>query len=169
MIQRIQSIYLVLAFTCVVLAIFFPLFSIEIATDTVKYTADFGAQGLIAEGTVGEKLETTQMPLYAVFIGLGLITLAALFLYKNRKRQVWVVRISLILHLLVSVGIYSFYYIGRSFIAGSIELPEGETATVKLSTMAGFYFLLATLPLLLLAIRGIKSDEKLVKSLDRLR
>jgi uncharacterized membrane protein len=169
MIQRVQSIYLALAFLCAVLVIFFPLFSIEIGTDTVKYTADFGAHGLIADGVLGENLKTTQIPLYVVFIGLALITLAALFLYKNRKRQLWIVRISLIVHLLISVGIYSFYYIGRSFIAKSIELPDGETATVKLGTMAGFYFLIATIPLLVLAIRGIKADEKLVKSLDRLR
>lgn len=169
MIQRIQTIYLLLAFTCVVLVIFFPIFSLKVSTDTMAFDTEFGAYGLVTEGVPGAELSSRHMPLYLVFITLSLFTLAAVFLYKNRKRQLLVSRLGLILHVLVAAGIYAFYYVGRSFLAESISLPEGQSATVRLGMMPGFYFLVSTIPLLLLAIRGIKRDENLVKSLDRLR
>lgn len=169
MIQRIQTIYLFLAFVCIVLCIFFPLFSVQVSTDFAQSTAEFGAYGFVTDGLPGAELGAIEMPVYIVFIFLALFTLAAIFLYKKRKRQLMVTRLSMIFHFLAAAGVYAFYYIGRSFLAENIELPDDQTATVKLAMMPGFYFLVSTIPLLLLAIRGIKRDEMLVKSLDRLR
>jgi len=169
MIQRIQSVYLALALICVILLNYFPLFFIDISTDAAKSHAEFGAHGLVAEGILGENLDRAQFPFYYVYVFLSLLTLLALFMYKNRRRQIIFCRISLIFHLLVIAGMYSFYYGGKSFLADTIVIPEGETATITLSLAAGFYLIIATIPLLLLAIRGIRNDEKLVKSLDRLR
>lgn len=81
----------------------------------------------------------------------GLVALISIFLFKNRKLQLNLVRFAT----LSSLGAIA-----------SLFLIQPWEHIVKLWP---FYLLPVGLVLLILAIRGIKSDEKLVKSLDRLR
>ena len=80
-----------------------------------------------------------------VFAILGVISLVAIFLYKNRKRQMWIVAFLLLASILVFV-----YAIDISALIMGI-----------LSVVSMF--------LAVLAIRAIRKDEKLVRSADRLR
>jgi hypothetical protein len=89
--------------------------------------------------------------------GVAIMAFITIFLYKNRRRQI---RICYAL-LLIQVLIYALYFIfERNY------LPLSDFFQHIRFT---FVFPLITIVLLFLAIRGIKKDEKLIRSLDRLR
>jgi hypothetical protein len=166
MIQRAQTIYLALALACMVLLLFFPIFSIEATAldGDLSIDAVFGKDGVVGTGlTVGS------FPMSYVFIGLSALTLVCIFLFKKRPRQLLLTRLNFILHLLLVLAIYSFYYFGSSLVESGVTIPDGGTVEVVFFMELGFFFLIPTIAFLFLAIRGIKRDENLVNSLDRIR
>ena len=94
------------------------------------------------------------MLLLILTAGVGIASLIAIFLYKNRKMQLRIVLITLLVSLL-NLGLY--YSEIKKYVPG-----EGN-----ISLWAVFAIFIPIL--LFFAIRGIRRDEKLVKSLDRLR
>jgi len=91
-----------------------------------------------------------------VFAILGIVSLVAIFLYKKRKRQMWIVRILLLAFIIVLT--YNFYINWQIFDFH----PDKATAVIGLvTTVSGI--------LAMLALRAINKDEKLVRSADRLR
>lgn len=139
MLQRIQSVYLLAA----------GIFS------ALSYKFPFYTGNLIKKENVQsfEKLTASSNFLLLIFTaGLTAGTLIIIFLYKNRKQQLWLTLAAAALSVLNLV----FYFSGmKNFTSGNISL------TAVLSLAIPF--------LLLLAARSIWKDEKLVKSLDRLR
>jgi len=90
-----------------------------------------------------------------VFILLGIASLVAIFLYKKRQRQMWVVRIFLLA--IIVVLVHNFY------IEWQVDFhPNRIVATI------GIVCLVSGI-LGILALRAIRKDEKLVRSADRLR
>jgi hypothetical protein len=87
-----------------------------------------------------------------ITISLICIPLITMFLYKKRKIQL---RVTIIAMLLSLLNIYLYYRQTLKFTHGEYAL----TAVIALLVPV----------LLFLAIRGISRDEKLVKSLNRLR
>jgi hypothetical protein len=85
-------------------------------------------------------------------IALVCIAVIDIFLYKNRKLQG---RLALLGVLLSLLNIFLYYKQTLRFAAGNYDL----TALLALAIPVFFF----------LAMRGIFRDEKLVKSLDRLR
>ncbi|UKN01247.1 DUF4293 domain-containing protein [Paracrocinitomix mangrovi] len=162
MIQRKQTIYLALAFICTVLLIVFPVFTITAEDEGVLYKGSFGAYGMFSEDG-----ESTEIPIYLLYIFLAMLSLIALFLYKNRKRQMLVCRFNLILNILLAVSLTVFYYLGKGILEE--ELTKKGFDAVGFSVDVGFFLAVATIPFLILAIRGIKHDENLLKSIDRIR
>ena len=77
-----------------------------------------------------------------------------IFNYKNRKRQLWVT-IGLIVFSLLNIVVYWFH-------SGSPDFTEGGLSLTALIAIAIPVFLI-------MAARGIRKDDKLVKSADRLR
>jgi len=186
MIQRIQTIYLLLAFGLTVLLLVFPLFLVNAVSNTneaATISAEFGANGFVFTqqienmdqrgvqyggfGLLGDSPEIGKIPVYISYIIMALFTMAAVFSYKRRKAQILFCRLNLVLNILFTVGVVAFYYIGTAMIKE--EMPVDADVTVTFGLGLGFYFLIATVPFLMLALRGIKHDENLVKSLDRLR
>jgi hypothetical protein len=149
-----------------VLLLVFPIFQIQVITTDGL---------LLAEGLIGKDGLTSQdftegtYPLYGLFIGLAILTLATLFMYKKRPRQLLMCRFNFLLHIFVVLGFYAFYYFGRTYIQEAIHATVDEEVIVHVNMQLGFYFLIPTIAFLFLAIKGIKRDEDLVKSLDRLR
>lgn len=82
----------------------------------------------------------------------GATAFAAIFLFENRKRQLKVV----LGGLLVTIGLLVVYI---------LEMNNFTSGSFALSSVIHF----SILGLYILAIRGIRHDEKLIKSLDRLR
>ena len=88
-----------------------------------------------------------------VFTGACLIlSLVTIFLFKDRKLQL---RLSI-----VGIGLAVF-----TIIFYFVEMKKFETGTISLSCLFAFGILIG----FILAARGIWKDEKLVKSLDKLR
>ncbi len=136
MIQRIQSIWFLLATICIFLTMQFSTY------------AGADAQGMmhLIKGTTNTFLViTTSM--------VGVVSIIALFLFKNRKLQI---RITL-LAVLIELVLLFFYYKEIDALVGI-----GAFAITALLHVAVIVFLL-------LAANGISKDEKLIKESNRLR
>ena len=137
MIQRLQSIWLLLAAVCSFL--------------TFRVSFYYGVK---TGATVPESINATSTILLIICAAAaGLGSFVAIFLYKDRKTQLRVTAIALIFSML-SLVIY--FSLTRDFTGG------GHLLLSSIVSMAIPVFLV-------LAIRGIWKDQKLVKSLDRLR
>ena len=138
MIQRQQSLWLLLAAVASFLSFKFPFYT-----------------GNIVENNLSrfEELEGGSNFFLLVLTGLSvLISLIAIFLYKDRKTQ-FKLTIGGILMAIVLLILY-FSQI-KKFSSGNFAL----TAVFAFAILVGY----------LMAARGIWKDEKLVKSLDKLR
>lgn len=146
MIQRIQSVWLLLA---------------ALIAAGVFYTDLFRAQIVEGAATITKNLNVTgEFLLLLVAIPMVLLPFIAIFMFRNRKKQRNVVWISV----LVTVG---FIALNLMLIANFKNNPEHQIAN-------GSYQIASVLPVialvcLILAIKGINRDQKLVRSLDRLR
>ncbi|WP_374458474.1 DUF4293 family protein [Chryseobacterium taeanense] len=87
---------------------------------------------------------------------LVLVGLLSVFSYKNRKRQILLNNISIIINVLL-VGVLTYWLLNLS---GGIQFPEKGIEPI---------FSLIAIVCLLIANTYIKKDERLVKSVDRLR
>jgi len=141
MIQRIQSIWLLLVSVLGILSLKTSTFSGHRIKDIIPKPIVFvsGQYNLL---------------LIVTTTAVAIVSFIAIFLYKNRKLQLRVTFFSTLISLLI-LGLY--YWQSQSFVPE--ESTYNLTALIPLS-----------LPiLLLLAARGIWKDEQLVKSADRLR
>ncbi len=139
MIQRIQSVWLLLAAFSAALTYRFPFYSGNKTTTENK--PEF------------EKLVASSHFLLLIFTAILVAgCIAIIFLYKNRKQQLWLT--------LAAAGLSAL-----DIIIYFSQLKKFTDGTLSFS--AAFSFAIPVL--LLLAARGIWKDEKLVKSLDRLR
>ena len=139
MIQRFQSLWLLLA------AIF--------AFFTFKLPFYSGSKIIQNIRQPDVRLDAASQILLIVLTGIViLLCFIAIFLYKNRKRQLTLTIINCILSVILVV----LYF---------LEIQKFETGIISLSCL----FTLAIPIFLFLAARGIWRDERLIKSLDRLR
>lgn len=135
MIQRIQTIWLLLAAAGSLLTLKFPIYS-----------------GQQADGLFGELNGQSGFLHLLLTVGVALLALMGIFLYKKRKTQALVALGGLALQLLQLVLLYTKT---ADYTQGNYSL----TAVIYLLTPV--FFVLAWL--------GIRKDEKLVRSMDRLR
>lgn len=141
MIQRIQSVWLLLAALVMATIFYFPTYTFS-GTSALPLTIGNDFLAII---------------LAAVSILLSLVTI---FRYKNRKSQLsftW-------LNILVCIALQAWL-----FVRINNETGKPELANVSGHYWIGLFLPLITLLLLFFARGGIRKDEKLVKSLDRLR
>lgn len=98
-------------------------------------------------------------PALIVLFGIaGLLAIVSIFLFKNRKLQMRLTIFAFIANLL-GVVMAIIFYMQNSQDLGEQAVNDG----------AGIYMPVASFVLLLLAYRFINKDEKLVRSMDRLR
>lgn len=140
MIQRIQTIYLLVGALALLSLLFFDaLWSGPAATE----------QGWFA-------------PAMLISAGLtALIALVTMFLYKDRKRQRKIVGIVQILTLICLVILAVGLYLGGSFESGVEGWSPGDFVILLVPVIAYIMFFLAG--------RAIDRDIALVRSIDRLR
>lgn len=157
MVQRIQSVYLFLVVISLAAMFYFPLASFIGGEKDQLILYIYKLVSKVPDSSPA-------VPAWFIFPNLILaslslaVTLFSIFLYKNRKMQLKMVRFVVIL-ILILIGAFFFYY--------AVELEE-------VSGIAAHYEIGAYLPLiafvfLLLAYRGIMADEKLIRSSERLR
>lgn len=151
MIQRIQSIYLFFASVAMVIMLIFPI-AIMVGTGEADYVYLF--YGIVsAEG----ELLLSAVPLAVLLSAIPLISLVSIFLYRHRILQLRLCSFNILLMLggIVLIWYYG-YHAGNSLSADAL------------------YSVPAIMPVLAailsyLAFRGIRKDELLIQSVERIR
>jgi len=158
MLQRIQSVYLVLAALAIILMFFFPLATYYNELSGNYKFFIYGVTCMDPEPGVRFSPLFT-LPLTGLALFSSILTVTTLFLYKKRVLQIRLCAINLLVILLMIVVIFFFY-------ASRITAMTGIEPAYN---YAGMVMPLAALVFLILSHRSIKRDESLVKSSERLR
>jgi len=155
MIQRTQSVYL---FFITLLSLIFIRGSFLNFADKTGAVIKVTFNGIVRVN-VGHSQEVIEklLPLSVLIILIPAISLITIFIFKNRKIQLW---FSLFLIILAA-----------GFVIASIHVSFNIVSKFEARIIPGFKMILPILILIIsiLAYRGIKKDDQLVKSYDRLR
>lgn len=143
MIQRIQTLWLLMVVILAALSLKFGFYVGTWISEGVQHPQ------IILNG------HNPSILVFATTIVILVVSLMAIFMYKNRKQQLMVG----IVDLLLSIALFIFYYqeIHSNFLPGS--------GTLTLTSV--FVFLLPIF--IIMALRGISRDIRLLKRADRLR
>jgi glucan phosphoethanolaminetransferase (alkaline phosphatase superfamily) len=139
MIQRIQSIWLLLAAAACFLTLKLPFYN----GNVIQADQSRRFEHLTAMSNIWLMILT-------FLLGTGILVI--IFLFKDRKLQM---RLTIVAILLSIVNIVLFFGQLKKFVEGSFDLTSPVVFIVPV--------------FLILAARGIYRDQKLIKSLNRLR
>ncbi len=145
MIQRIQSLFLLLCSAALLLLFVFPFASSEIKT----------------QGFLTDKIYNIQdhMGLLAMTVIPAGLALMSIFLFKNRKLQLKLGYFTVVFSILLILLSIVLFYNEASSMLETRQIDDG----------LGLYLPILAVIFALLANRFISKDDKLVKSMDRLR
>jgi hypothetical protein len=155
MIQRIQSVYLLAASVLMSVMLFQPL--AEIAADG-RGIYSVWSRGWYLTGGGEDELAMATWPVFILVGVLALLPLINIFLYRKRKLQLRISVYSIILAFGL-IGLIYYY-----FVIGFRQLDDPDFA-IRFPLLVPVIFII----LIYLAFRGIRKDEILVRSLDRIR
>ncbi len=164
MIQRIQTIYLLLAVIAVGFTFFFDLCQYSLEGSERRFVMDLFSVHEMSENASGEAVATPAYRIWTLLL-LGLLELdliAAIALFKQRRKQLRLVHFS---YLLEASSIVLLFF----SMEDTVQMLPIESGTVITSYGIGWLMPTAALAFSFLAARGIKKDEELVRSVDRLR
>lgn len=155
MIQRIQTLYLGIASILLIVLFMVNILLLELTGEDASY--QLTQIGLEMHADTGvEKIGQA----YAVMVSLVLsllLSIYAVMQYRNRKFQITLVRFAMLMQLAFIASVV--FYLTRLQ-----EMTEGEVSYSPLLLVP-----IVNIVLYVLAIRGIRKDEELVRSADRLR
>jgi hypothetical protein len=158
MIQRIQTVYLALAFIAIALLFVFPLAQFFAENGAFVFSVT-GLKNMVP-GEPNAFNPVIFLPIIIVAIGIALLTVFTVFQYKNRSLQIKLTNIGVLSAIVLIMGIFFLY----------IPMIEKKINIVPdYSKSFGIYLPLVALVFLVMANRAIKRDDKLVRSADRLR
>lgn len=156
MLQRIQTVYLVLAIVSLLSVV---LFDIAHFSDAAGNKNLLGLYNLTTADQELSSVKFSLLPVASISLSIALL-IVAIFSYRKRKRQMQFVRFS---YLTIVASVLSiFFFVNENY--WSLNLPEPD-----LSYRTGFYLPFVAFAFCWLANRAIRQDEELVRSLDRLR
>ena len=139
MLQRIQTIYLILAAVITgVLPFIFPLWKEQVGTEIVDFYF---------------MKEMSYVALFGLSTALSVVSIIS---FKKRQNQFVMGRLNIILNLIL-LGLFVYRLLTLS----------GETTVSEKGI--GMFLPIVAIVFLVLASKAIKKDEDLVKSVDRLR
>ena len=144
MIQRIQSIYL---------------FFVVIISGGLIFIIDFSNKTSDTKTQILDlvfSIDLIQKGIGISFFITAVLAFISIFLYKNRNKQVVVNSINIVINSIL-LGLIAYHLLK---VSGEINISE-----------KGIWFLIPFISIILLVLANteIKKDEKLVKSVDRLR
>jgi len=159
MIQRIQTIWLLLALISILALFLFP------------YVQFFDTSGIAMAIKVNGTLSSAggQLQLHTSFVFilqsiatiiLALLPLVTILSFKNRKKQINLILITLVLLLLFALWLFLTAANAVEAVNQTIALENIGIGALLLPLYAIFLFL---------AMNGIRKDNKLIRSADRLR
>lgn len=146
MIQRIQSLYLLLAAAAGAAALSFNLWKATLTNNAITYVN-----------------AASNYLLFVLYIIVILLAVVCIFLFKKRKLQF---RLT-VFNILFAIAALAYQYLVVQQTAN--KLSAGGVNIVSASYLPASFLPVIIIILLFLAARGIYKDEKLIKSLDRLR
>ncbi len=149
MIQRIQSIFLLLASVSA-----FALFAFPFGT-TPQPVAE---SEIYMDGVYNIQ---DNIGLLVLFCVAGALALVSIFMYNNRKSQLLVGRLAMVANIIGFVLVIIFYFQNGAELE-ALNVNDTEN-------LFGFSLPVLFLIFAILAQRAITKDEKLVRSSDRLR
>ncbi len=154
MIQRIQSIYLLIATVLMALTCFQPL---------AFFSCDQGVFDLFATGLKSSDGEVVHSAIYLLIITAlsAILPLVTIFLFKNRMLQIRLCVVEMVLTIGVLLMIGAYFYLAQRGIR--------EFEFNSMGVHYAIIFPVVSLIFNYLAFKAIFKDEMLIKSLDRLR
>ncbi|PKR80407.1 hypothetical protein CW751_10075 [Brumimicrobium salinarum] len=190
MIQRVQSIYLLLTLIALIfLSVGTDVFVTKVQQkdqfEMISHGNVYGVQkDVYIEGELSDQnlnllrsatdrvdfvaemegIPTFYFPFYSITILLSMLTVVVLFGFKNLKRQLKLGRILFIMNFLVFGVTIVFYNLMRSS-----NMPDSADYIVNTQLGFGFYCIVIALAFSFLANIGIRRDLRLIKSIDRIR
>lgn len=190
MIQRVQTLYLLLTLIALVALSFgLDFLTVEAKVDNQYEVYSHGnvkgvQKDVILKGELTEEnmhalrlavdkadiepqmmnVSTYSFPFYIGTILLSLLTISTILSYKKLKRQQQLARLVFVLNLIMFfVVVIASDRITSSVVPGI----SADQVVSKLDT--GFYFLCIAVAFSFMALLGIRRDVKIISSLDRLR
>ena len=149
MIQRIQSVYLLVVTILMIICMCNPVGSIIASTNEIS---EFGNLCItLPDGTK----DYAPWALFAILMVVAILSFVTIFLFKKRMLQIRLTIFS-------SIMLIGYYLV---LVALALMLAEGTSFTPSWTICLPF----VAIVLNWLAIRGIGADEALVKAYDRLR
>lgn len=162
MIQRRQTIFMLLAAIASVLLFFMPLASFNADGNVMRFTV-FGIENPIESLTLSKSYT---WPLMVLTVLMTILPIFTIFKYKKRELQVRLCHLAMLLNI-IFIGLVFVYY--DNDIQKVITAVENDSYTLDVAYFIGMALPLVNLVLEILAIKGIKKDIELLKSVDRLR
>ncbi len=150
MIQRIQSLYLLVATALLIAASFMPFFTLNNGALVID--------GFYLHSSAGEKIFSTVPMNIILWLG-ALLSFITIFLFKNRILQMRITTYTVII--LLGFYLLLIYY---RFMA----LPKIEKIVYSKMEIASLFPVIGAI-LVYMANRAIKKDEEKVRSMDRFR
>lgn len=167
MIQRLQSLYLLAIVVISSVLIFSDIVFYEETGKAVEENTETGEQITYETTTIIVDYNSTQtldgpigtnQSLVYFLSALGLLSLVSIFLFKNRKLQLRLVFGVLVMAVIVLVSMYQLSF-------GNHYTTIDTVASFEIGAIIPF----AIVVFAVLAYKRIQKDEKLVRSLDRIR
>jgi Domain of unknown function (DUF4293) len=160
MIQRKQTLFLLAAAVLCVLSFFFPIAQFEPVNPPPSY--ELRTTGIVDVAAGVPVVDAApKYPIHILYVVLALAAIVVIFLYKNRRRQLAILRslyvfcaILVVLQLITYQSAHAYLGQGRA-----LNATYGPTLFLPVIILAALY----------MAQRGISGDEQLVKSMDRIR
>lgn len=153
MIQRIQTLFLLFSTAFQLSMLFFPIVLYAMPSNDIIILS---VSGFKTDAILSEKLFSTVIN-YIFIYGITLLVFANIFLYKFRSLQMRICVFSTVL--LIGFQIFILWF---AWDAGQkLEAITNYKLTIIFPTVSAI--------LTILAYRSINKDDKLVRSLDRIR
>lgn len=176
MIQRIQTVFLILAVGLNVTVLFLPLgaaFDTDQQDATVELNGSsihqegfnsedpFGPDGGFIDKTLGPGDNTMLLVHVILVVLVSVFLLGVIFLYNNRPRQMKLAYAGIVM-IMIQVVVAALLF---------MQLPDmlGDSQEFRHDIAFGFFFPVGAILLTLLAARRIRKDENLIRNSDRLR
>lgn len=180
MIQRIQTLWLVLAACCMALCFISPAAQYTLQDETIGQTTK-AQLDLLAKNNPAMLDQIANMepvvdfsqkatgfatwPLIALVVIVMVVAVASIFMFKNRMRQARVVMVGFVLNL---AYVFLLFFWAVDAYADTVK-NYMHMSDITVTWTVGAYAPIASLLLLFLANRAIRKDEAKVRAADRLR
>lgn len=157
MIQRIQTVWLLLTSLTILLLFLFPYLQYFDNFGTAMAIKITGIYQSVSDGVV--QTESFILQTIATVV-VALLPLVIIFYYRDRKKQLQLSFLNFFLVILMGIWLYFSASQATTTVNKTLQLENIGIGALLIPIAAVF---------VLLAIKGIRKDEKLIKSVDRLR